>query len=118
MRVSIDQRRKDQRLFQDQHWPGGLAWKDFAEGSPGKRVAITGKGKEEVPKKTEQEGRGEKKKPVEFTIDMHDPGQEASGSQESRRKERDQHQGDRICERQDEEYNGEPSRVRGHCKGG
>ena len=48
---------------------GRLAWKDFAEGSPGKRVAITGKGKEEVGKKTEQEGRGEKKKQIEFTFD-------------------------------------------------
>ena len=30
---------------------GRLAWKDFTEGSPGKRVAIMGKGKEEARKK-------------------------------------------------------------------
>ena len=48
---------------------GRFAWKDFTEGSPGKRVAITEKGREEVGKKTEQEGRGEKKKQIEFTFD-------------------------------------------------
>ena len=49
---------------------GRLAWKDFKEGSPGKRVAITGKGKEEVSKKhKEQEGR-ERKKQTEFTFDV------------------------------------------------
>ena len=49
---------------------GRLAWKDFTEGSPGKRVSITGKGKEEVSKKhKEQEGR-ERKKQTEFTFDM------------------------------------------------
>ena len=34
------------------------------------RAAITGKGKEEVGKKMEQEGRGEKKKQTEFTFDV------------------------------------------------
>ena len=33
---------------------GRFAWKDFTEGNPGKGVAITGKGKEEVSKKQEQ----------------------------------------------------------------
>ena len=49
---------------------GRLAWKDFTGGSPGKRVAKMGKGKEEVGKKQEQEGRGEKKKQTEFTFDV------------------------------------------------
>ena len=42
----------------------------LSRGKPGKRAAITGKGKEEVGKKQEQEGRGEKKKQTEFTFDV------------------------------------------------
>ena len=57
--VGLDQRRKDQRFFQDQHWEACM--EGLSRGKPGKRAAITGKGKEEVGKKQEQEGRGRKR---------------------------------------------------------
>ena len=42
---------------------------------------------------------------------MHHPGQERSGNQESRRKKGDQQEGDCTCERDDEDYIGEPAEV-------
>ena len=49
---------------------GRMAWKDFKDGSPGKRVAITGKGKDELnQKQKEQEGR-ERTMRTEFTYDV------------------------------------------------
>ena len=84
----------------------------LSRGKPGKRAAITGKGKEEVGKKQEQEGRGEKKKQTEFTFDVVTCTIQDKEEVEAKNlEERKEQQGDRICERDDEDYIGEPAGV-------